>query len=48
MLIKLIDNLRHKSVRKKTASRIAAIQILYLHQFNDQSLLESVSTFDKH
>ena len=48
MLIKLIDNIRHKSVRKKTASRIAAIQILYLHQFNDQSLFESISTFDKH
>ena len=43
----MIDNIRHKSIRKKTASRIAAIQILYLHQFNDQSLLESISTFDK-
>ena len=48
MLIKLIDNIRHKSVRKKTASRIAAIQILYLHQFHDQSLFESISTFNKH
>ena len=48
MLIKLIDNIRHKSIRKKTASRIAAIQILYLHQFNDQSLCESISTFDNH
>ena len=46
-MIKLIDNIRHKSVRKKTASRIAAIQILYLHQFNDQPLFESISTFDK-
>lgn len=44
----MIDNIRHKSIRKKTASRIAAIQILYLHQFNDQSLLDSISTFDKH
>ena len=44
----MIDNIRHKSIRKKTASRIAAIQILYLHQFNDQSLYESISTFDKH
>ena len=44
----MIDNIRHKSVRKKTASRIAAIQILYLHQFNDQSLLESISTYEKH
>ena len=44
----MIDNIRHKSIRKKTASRIAAIQILYLHQFNDQSLSESISTFDKH
>ena len=48
MLIKLIDNIRHKSIRKKTASRIAAIQILYLHQFNEQSLLESISTFDNY
>ena len=44
----MTDNNRHKSIRKKTASRIAAIQILYLHQFNDQSLFESISTFDKH
>ena len=44
----MIDNIRHKSVRKKTASRIAAIQILYLHHFNDQSLFESISIFDKH
>ena len=44
----MIDNIRHKSVRKKTASRIAAIQILYLHHFNDQTLFESVSIFDKH
>ena len=44
----MIDNIRHKSVRKKTASRIAAIQILYLHHFNDQSLYESISIFDKH
>lgn len=44
----MIDNIRHKSIRKKTASRIAAIQILYLHQFNDQPLSESISVFDKH
>ena len=44
----MIDNIRHKSIRKKTASRIAAIQILYLHHFNDQSLFESISIFDKH
>ena len=44
----MIDNIRHKSIRKKTASRIAAIQILYLHHFNDQTLFESVSIFDKH
>ena len=44
----MTDNVRHKSVRKKTASRIAAIQILYLHQFNDQPLSESISIFDKH
>ena len=44
----MIDNIRHKSIRKKTASRIAAIQILYLHQFNDQPLFESISTFDKY
>ena len=42
------DNIRHKSVRKKTASRIAAIQILYLHQFNDQPLFESISTYELH
>ncbi len=42
----MIDNIRHKSVRKKTASRIAAIQILYLHQFNDQPLLESILTYE--
>tara|TARA_B100000902_G_C26875228_1_gene699781 strand:+ start:33 stop:482 length:450 start_codon:yes stop_codon:yes gene_type:complete len=44
----LIDNIRHKSIRKKTASRIAAIQILYLHQFNDQPLFESISTYELH
>ena len=44
----MIDNIRHKSVRKKTASRIAAIQILYLHQFNDQPLFESISTYELH
>ena len=43
-----MNNIRHKSVRKKTASRIASIQILYLHQFNDQSLSESISTFNTH
>jgi len=42
----LIDNIRHKSIRKKTASRIAAIQILYLHQFNDQPLFESISIYE--
>ena len=42
----MIDNIRHKSVRKKTASRIAAIQILYLHQFNDQPLFESISIYE--
>ena len=42
----MIDNIRHKSIRKKTASRIAAIQILYLHQFNDQPLFESISIYD--
>jgi len=44
----LIDNIRHKSIRKKTASRIAAIQILYLHQFNDQPLFESISIYELH
>ena len=44
----MIDNIRHKSVRKKTASRIAAIQILYLHEFNDQPLFESISTYELH
>ena len=44
----MIDNIRHKSIRKKTASRIAAIQILYLHQFNDQTLFESISTYELH
>ena len=43
-----MHKVRHKSIRKKTASRIAAIQILYLHQFNDQSLSESISTFNIH
>ena len=47
-MIKLIDNIRHKSIRKKTASRIAAIQILYLHQFNDQPLFESISIYELH
>ena len=42
----MIDNVRHKSIRKKTASRIAAIQILYLHQFNDQPLFESISIYE--
>ena len=42
----MIDNIRHKSIRKKTASRIAAIQILYLHQFNDQPLFKSISTYE--
>ena len=44
----MIDNIRHKSIRKKTASRIAAIQILYLHLFNDQALIDSVSTYEKY
>ena len=44
----MIHNIRHKSIRKKTASRIAAIQILYLHQFNDQPLFESISTYELH
>ena len=44
----MIDNIRHKSIRKKTASRIAAIQILYLHQFNDQALIDSISTYEIH
>ena len=42
----MINNTRHKSIRKKTASRIAAIQILYLHQFNDQPLFESISIYE--
>ena len=42
----MIDNIRHKSIRKKTASRIAAIQILYLHQFNDQPLSDSISIYE--
>ena len=42
----MIDSIRHKSIRKKTASRIAAIQILYLHQFKDQSLFESISIYE--
>ena len=42
----MTDNIRHKSIRKKTASRIAAIQILYLHQFNDQPLFESISIYE--
>ena len=44
----MTDNIRHKSIRKKTASRIAAIQILYLHQFNDQPLFESILTYELH
>ena len=44
----MIDNIRHKSVRKKTGSRIAAIQILYLHHFNDQPIDNSILTFDKY
>ena len=44
----MIDNIRHKSVRKKTGSRIAAIQILYLHHFNDKSIDDSIFTFDKY
>ena len=42
----MIDNIRHKSIRKKTASRIAAIQILYLHQFNDEPLDVSISIYN--
>ncbi len=44
----MINNIRHKSIRKKTASRIAAIQILYLHQFNDQPIFESISIYELH
>ncbi len=44
----MTDNIRHKSIRKKTASRIAAIQILYLHQFNNQPLYESISIYELH
>ena len=44
----MIDNIRHKSVRKKTGSRIAAIQILYLHHFNDQPLDNSILTFKEY
>ena len=47
-MIDNFENIRHKSIRKKTASRIAAIQILYLHQFNDQPLFESISTYELH
>lgn len=41
----MINNTRHKSIRKKTASRIAAIQILYINDFNDQTLKESSLIF---
>ncbi|MAJ15078.1 MAG: hypothetical protein CMN44_09000 [SAR116 cluster bacterium] len=41
----MINNTRHKSIRKKTASRIAAIQILYINNFNDQTLKESSLIF---
>ncbi len=41
----MIDNIRQKSVRKKTASRIAAIQILYINHFNSQTLKESMRIF---
>ena len=44
----MIDNIRHKSIRKKTASRIAAIQILYLYHFNEEPMSESISTYDKY
>ena len=44
----MIDNIRHKSIRKKTASRTAAIQILNLHQYNDQPLFESISIYELH
>ena len=44
----MIDNIRHKSIRKKTASRIAAIQILYLHHFNNKPINHSILTYDKH
>ena len=46
MLKKVTDNVRYKSIRKKTASRIAAIQILYIHQFNDEPICKSISTYD--
>ncbi len=43
----MINNLRHKSVRKKTASRIAAIQVLYICNFNKETLKNSISIFEK-
>ena len=42
----MIDNIRHKSIRKKTASRIAAIQILYLHQFSNEPINLSISIYE--
>ena len=42
----MIDNVRHKSIRKKTASRIAAIQILYLHQFSNEPINLSISIYE--
>ena len=43
----MINNLRQKSVRKKTASRIAAIQVLYICNFNKETLKNSISIFEK-
>lgn len=43
----MINNLRQKSVRKKTASRIAAIQVLYIYNFNNESLGNSINIFEK-
>lgn len=41
----MINNFRHISVRKKTASRIAAIQILYIYNFNKESIENSANIF---
>ena len=43
----MIDNIRHKSIRKKTASRIAAIQVLYIHNFNNELLVNSINVYEK-
>ena len=43
--LNIVANVRQKSVRKKTASRICAVQVLYSYLFGSNSLEDSIKDF---